>query len=155
MFRCIFYFYYLKKLQLLLDVSNEHPCFKIFLFIKKTLELGNLFISVLSTQSLIIFFYSMTSKPITICLIRTGSQQDWKIMYSIELQTIFYGYQNKNHKIITRFVSPGLLPLRSDKTVIHFHFVIRGKLYIIRCDKYIFYLSISFTYLFLFFSPFF
>ncbi len=47
-------------------------------------------------------------------------------MYSIELQTVFYEYQNKNHK--------------NDKTGFNlkiFHFDIRGKLSIIRCDKYI------------------
>ncbi len=44
-------------------------------------------------------------------------------MYSIELQTVFYEYQNKNHKIKTGF-----------KLKI-FHFDIRGKLSIIRCDK--------------------
>ena len=38
-------------------------------------------------------------------------------MYSIDLQTVFYEYQNKNLKIL--------------------HFEIRGKLSIIRCDKYI------------------
>ncbi len=45
-------------------------------------------------------------------------------MYSIGLQTILYKYQNKNHKI------DGFKP-------IIFHFDIRGKLSIIRCDKYI------------------
>ncbi len=69
----------------------------------------------------------MASKPITICWIRTGSQPDLKIIYSTELQTIFYEYQNKNHKINATFV--GL-----EGT---FHFDIRGKLSIIRCDKYI------------------
>ncbi len=61
-------------------------------------------------------------------------------MYSIELQTVFYEYQNKNHKIDTSFVSPGLRPLAADKTGFNlkiFHFDIRGKLSIIRCDKYI------------------
>ena len=61
-------------------------------------------------------------------------------MYSIELQTIFYEYQNKNPKINTSFVRPGLRPLRADKTgfnLIIFYFNIRGKLSIIRCDKYI------------------
>ena len=55
-------------------------------------------------------------------------------MYSIELQTVFYEYQNKNHKIKT------LRPLAADKTGFNlkiFHFDIRGKLSIIRCDKYI------------------
>ena len=50
-------------------------------------------------------------------------------MYSIELQTVFYEYQN-----IFR-------PLMADKTGFNlkiFHFDIRGKLSIIRCDKYIF-----------------
>ncbi len=41
-------------------------------------------------------FSNMDSKPITIRLISTGSQPDWKSMYSIELQTILYTYQNKN-----------------------------------------------------------
>ncbi len=47
----------------------------------------------------------------------------------------------KNHKIITRFVSPGLRPLGAVKTGfnrIFFYFDIQGKLSIIRCDKYIF-----------------
>ena len=47
----------------------------------------------------------MASKPITIRWIRTGSKPDWKIMYSIELHTIFYEYQNKNHKINTILVN--------------------------------------------------
>ncbi len=47
-------------------------------------------------------------------------------MYSIELQTVFYEYQNKNHKINSSFVSHDIC-----------HFDIRGKLSIIRCDKYI------------------
>ena len=51
-------------------------------------------------------------------------------MYSIELQTVFYEYQNKNHKIKTGF------------NLKIFHFDIRGKLSILRCDKYI--LNISF-----------
>ena len=50
----------------------------------------------------------MASKPITIRWIRPDSQPDWKIMYSIDLQTIFYKYQNNNHKIDTSFVSPVL-----------------------------------------------
>ncbi len=61
-------------------------------------------------------------------------------MYSIELQTIFYEYQNKNPKINISFLRPGLRSLRADKTgfnLIIFHFNIRGKLSIIRCDKYI------------------
>ena len=59
-------------------------------------------------------------------------------MYSIELQTVFYEYQNKNHKINTSFVSPGLRPLAADKTGFNLNrFDIRGKLSIIRCDKYI------------------
>ncbi len=77
----------------------------------------------------------MASKPITIRWIRTGSQPDWKVMYSIELQTIFYEYKNKKHKINTSFVSPegpGLL-------FYNFYFNIRGKLSIIICDKYMIY----------------
>ncbi len=64
---------------------------------------------------------SMASKPITIRWIRTGSQPDRKVMYSIELQTIFYEYLNKNHKIKTA----------------DFNLNIRGKLSVIRCDKHI------------------
>ena len=48
--------------------------------------------------------------------------------------------KNKNPKIDTSFVRPGLRPLRADKTgfnLIIFHFNIRGKLSIIRCDKYL------------------
>ncbi len=41
----------------------------------------------------------MALKPVNILWFRTGSQPDGKIMYRIELQTIFYEYQNKNHKI--------------------------------------------------------
>jgi len=84
-------------------------------------------------------FFSMASKPITIRWIKIDSQPDEKIMYSIELQTIFYKYQNKNHKINTNFVSLGLRPLKAYKTVFNllfFHFDICGKLSIIRCDKY-------------------
>ena len=66
----------------------------------------------------------MASKPITIRLIRTGSQSDWNILYSIELQTIFYKYQYKNHKIRGRNLN-----------VLHFYHC--GNLSIIRCDKYI------------------
>ncbi len=43
-------------------------------------------------------------------------------------------------KLIPVFLSPGLWPLRANKTdfdLILFHFDIRGKLSIIRCDKYI------------------
>ncbi len=43
----------------------------------------------------------MALKPVNIRWFRTGSQLDGKIMYRIELQTIFYEYQNKNHKINT------------------------------------------------------
>ncbi len=52
-------------------------------------------------------------------------------MYSVELQTNFYEYQNKN--------------LKNNTSVnrIIFHFDIRGKLYIIRCDKYILELTIG------------
>ena len=77
---------------------------------------------------------SMASKPITIRWIKIGSQPDWKIMYSIELQTIFYEYQN------FQFCQPGLRPIGADKTGFNriiFHFDNRGKLSIIRCDKYI------------------
>ena len=60
----------------------------------------------------------MALKPITIHLIRTGFQPDGKIMYRIELQTIFYEYQNKNHKISTSFVSTSLRPLGAYKLVL-------------------------------------
>ncbi len=46
----------------------------------------------------------MALKPVIIRWFRTGSQPDGKIMYRMELQTIFYEYQNKNHKINTSFV---------------------------------------------------
>ncbi len=61
-------------------------------------------------------FSSMALKPVNIRWFRTGSQPDRKSMYSTELQTIFYKYQNKNHII--------------------FHFGIRRKLSVIRCDKH-------------------
>ncbi len=80
------------------------------------------------------------SKPITIRWIRNGSRQDWKIIYSIELQTIFYEYYNKNHKINISLVSTGIRPLRANKNgfkLIIFHFDIPRKLSIIRCNKYI------------------
>ncbi len=40
-------------------------------------------------------FSSMASEPIFIHWINTGSQPDWKIVYSIELQTIFYEKKKK------------------------------------------------------------
>ncbi len=40
----------------------------------------------------------VASKPISIRWIRNGSRPDWKIMYSIELQTIFYNYNENIHK---------------------------------------------------------
>ncbi len=64
----------------------------------------------------------MALKPVNIRWFRTGSQPDGKIMYRIELQTIFYEYQNKNKTGFNRII---------------FHFDIRGKQSIIRCDKYI------------------
>ena len=82
----------------------------------------------------------MALNPISIRWIITGSQPDRKIMYSIESLSIFYEYQNKYNKINTSFVSQGLWPLGADKTgfnLMIFHFDIRGKLSIIRCDKYI------------------
>ncbi len=96
----------------------------------------------------------MASKPITIRWTLAGSQPDWKIMFSIELQAIFYDYQNKNHKINTRFVSLGLRPLGADKTGFNrliFHSDICGKLSIMRCDKcilhrYLFYEIRSMTH---------
>ncbi len=77
----------------------------------------------------------MASKPITIRLIKTGSQPDWKIIYSTELQTIFYEYQNKNHTIKTQFWFGFNLKI--------FHLDIRGKLSIILCDKYILFNALS------------
>ncbi len=65
----------------------------------------------------------MVSKPFTTRWIRTGSQPDLKTMYNIELQTNFYEYQNKNHKIKTSYNS------------IIIYFDIRGKLSRIRCDN--------------------
>ena len=47
----------------------------------------------------------------------------------------------KNNKINTSFVSPCLCPLGADKTGFNLkilHFDIRGKLSIIRCDRYIY-----------------
>ena len=41
-----------------------------------------------------------------------------KIMYCIILQSIFYEYQNKNHKFNTSFVSLGLRPLGNNKLVL-------------------------------------
>ncbi len=82
----------------------------------------------------------MALKPVNIRWFRTGSQPDGKIMYSIELQIIFYEYENKNHKINTGFVRQGLCPLGANKTGFNltiFHFDILRKLYIIRCDTYI------------------
>ncbi len=43
----------------------------------------------------------MALKPVNTRWFRTGSQPDGKIMYRIELQTIFYEYQTKNRKIET------------------------------------------------------
>ncbi len=57
-------------------------------------------------------------------------------MYSIELQKIFYEYKHKNHIIITSFLAPGF-------NRIIFHFDIRGKLSIIRGDKYILFYNVS------------
>ena len=54
----------------------------------------------------------------------------------------------KNHKIDTSFVSTALWPLGANKTGVNLiivHFDIRGKLSIIRCDKYI--LLYTFTYM--------
>ena len=58
-------------------------------------------------------------------------------MYSIKIQTIFYEYQNKNPKINTNFVRPGLSADKTGFNLIIFHFDIRRKLSIIRRDKYI------------------
>ncbi len=84
-------------------------------------------------------FSSMASNPLD----WTVSQPDWKIMYSIELQTIFYEYWNKNHKIYTILISPGLWPLGANKTY-DFSYDIRGMLSITRCDKYKLYIIILF-----------
>jgi len=63
-------------------------------------------------------------------------------MYSIELQTIFHEYQNKNHKMNTTFFSPGPRPSGLKKTgfnliIFHFDILARKAVYNIRCDKYI------------------
>ncbi len=58
-------------------------------------------------------------------LLTAGLEPDWKIMYSIELQTIFYKYQIKIIKLI---------PVLIDNFSFWYP---RGKLSIIRCDKYI------------------
>ncbi len=58
-------------------------------------------------------------------------------MYSIELQTVFYEYQKKIIKLKPSFVSREG-PKFNLKI---FHFDIRGKLSIIRCDKYILFLD--------------
>ncbi len=82
---------------------------------------------------------SMASKPINNRWFRTGSQPDWKIMYSIELQTIFYEYQNENHKNKTKPVLLARAFGYSRLTkLITFHFDIQEKLAIIRCKKKIF-----------------
>ena len=75
-------------------------------------------------------------------------------MYSIELQTIFYECQNKNRKINTSFVSLDPRPLGANKAgiiLIVFFINIRGKLSIIRCDKYIYYILPYILYYILFF----
>ncbi len=62
-------------------------------------------------------------------------------MYGIELKTIFYEYQNKNHKMNTSMVSLSLWPLGANKTdfnIIIFQFDICRLLSIVRCDRYIF-----------------
>ena len=48
----------------------------------------------------------MSTSSVYMYIFCDGSQPYLKIMYNIELQTIFYKYQNKNHKINTSFVSP-------------------------------------------------
>jgi len=70
-------------------------------------------------------------------------------MYSIELQTVSTNIKIKIIKLKPSFVSPGLRPLAADKTGFNlkiFPFDIRGKLSIIRCDKYI----LSFFMIFIF-----
>ena len=62
------------------------------------------------------FSFNMASKPINIRWIWTGFQPYWRIMYSIVLETIFHKYSNKNHKINTSFVNPGL-GISWDKTM--------------------------------------
>ena len=47
-----------------------------------------------------------------------GSQPDRKILNGIDLQTIFYEYQNKNHNINTSFISQGLWPSVLTKLVL-------------------------------------
>ena len=73
----------------------------------------------------------MASKPINI---------PWTItlLKNLILQTIFQEYQNKNLKIYNSFVCPELWPTGGNKTGFNlrtFNFNIRGKLFIIRCDK--------------------
>ncbi len=79
---------------------------------------------------------SMALKPVDIRWFRTGSQPDWKNMYSIELQTI-----SRNIKIKIIQLIPVLSAPRSRRPGLNriiFHFDIPGKLFIIRCDRYIF-----------------
>ncbi len=64
------------------NIGSIHPYLKYFIFSLTLLEDGsfwNLFWVYLR------YISSMTSEPITICWIRTGSQPDWKIMYRIVL----------------------------------------------------------------------
>ena len=51
-------------------------------------------------------FSSLASKPINIRGVRTGSQPQCKIMYRIEIYTVFYKYKMYNHNIKTSVVSP-------------------------------------------------
>ena len=70
-------------------------------------------------------------------------------MYSIEFRQFSTNIKIKIIKLKPSFVSPGLRPLAADKTGFDlkiFHFDIRGKLSIIRCDKYILLLVASLLY---------
>ena len=60
------------------------------------------------------------------------------LSHTEKLCIVSYEYQNKNHKMITSFISPYLRPLGANKT--GFHFIIfssniRAKLSVIRCNK--------------------
>ena len=59
----------------------------------------------------------MAGKPINIRWIRAGSLSHIKkSCIASYYRQFFQKYQNKNHKITTSFVSPGLRPLGANKT---------------------------------------
>ena len=61
-----------------------------------------------------------------------------KIMHPIILYTVFYEYKMYNHNIKTSFVRPCLRHLLANKPGFNLkivYFYIRGKLFIIRCEK--------------------